>query len=83
MRDNIEEQIARIMADAPSVEDQLAPYREQIAILEKQLATAKTNRKRKAIHRELDKVQRHVSQFGGARNILLRHLRGEQKPEGD
>jgi hypothetical protein len=65
MRDNIEEQIARIMADAPSVDDHLAPYREQIGILEKQWAAAKTNRKRQAISEELNKLRKHISQFGG------------------
>jgi len=69
MNDNIEEQIAKIMADAPTIEDHLAPYRQQILELEKQLSATSglTNRKRQAIHRELNRHQHYVSQFTDGR----------------
>ena len=61
MGDSIEEQVAAILARAPSVEDHVAPFLGQIAELQKQLAKAKTNPKRQAIRRELNKLRRYVS----------------------
>jgi hypothetical protein len=61
MGDSIKEQIAAILASAPSMEDHVAPFLGQIAELQKQLAKAKTNPKRQAIRRELNKLRRYVS----------------------
>ena len=58
---SIEEQIARILKDAPTAEDYLAPIRLQVAVLQKQLAEAKTNPKRRAISRQLKKHLRYLS----------------------
>ncbi len=53
MSDSIEEQIAKILASAPSVEDYLAPLRQQIVKLELDHAAAKTNKRRRTISNQL------------------------------
>jgi len=62
MTDNIEEQIRRVVANAPTLNDHLAPFRSDIADLQAQLAKAKTNPQRQAIKRKLNKLLRYVSQ---------------------
>ena len=63
MSDNIEEKVAKIMADAPTIEDHLAPYRQRILELEKQLSATS--------HRSLAIIlfphQHYVSQFTDGR----------------
>jgi len=83
MSDNIEEQIAKIMADAPTIEDHLAPYRQRIAALESQLSARSglTNPKRKAIHRELNRHRQYVSQFIGGRKATAAASPREVKKE--
>ena len=66
MNDSIEEQIAKILESAPTVEDHLAPHRAQIAKLKSELAEAKTNPQRRAIRRKLNMTIRYVKQFAGA-----------------
>ena len=62
MGESIEEQIQAILKRAPTIEDYLAPFRDRIAELEKQLPAAKTNPKRRAINRELHKLRIYVRQ---------------------
>ena len=83
MNDNIEEQIAKIMADAPTIEDHLAPHRQQILELEKQLSATSglTNRKRQAIHRKLNRHRRYVSQFTDGRKATAAASPGDIKKE--
>ena len=58
---SIEEQIATILKHAPTAEDYLAPIRAEVAILQKQLAEAKTNPERRAISRKLKKHLQYLS----------------------
>jgi hypothetical protein len=66
MSDSIEEQIAKILESASTVEDHLAPHRAQIAKLESELAEAKTNPQRRAIRRKLNMTIGYVKQVAGA-----------------
>ena len=84
MGNSIEEQIKRILEQAPTIEDYLTPIRDQIALLEKQLAEAKTKPKRQAIKRELNKHLRYVSQAGSRnrqRRPSARQIRRQRAEE--
>jgi len=81
MSGSIEEQIAKILADAPTMEDHVAPFQEQISQLEKQFLAAKTNPKRKAILRELKKCRRYVSQCLSGKKSKRRQSQRQERQE--
>jgi hypothetical protein len=81
MASSIEEQFKAILQRAPAIGEYLNRSRARIAVLEAQLAAAKTTPKRKAIKRELNNHLRYVSQasYGNRQKRPSAHQLKKQK----